>query len=383
MKRFQCRLPYSGTMATLAASTALLTVAGCSTLTSALGGDKVNYSQAATAPSLQVPSDLAKPKVDQQYVAPPVAVLSPGPQMSVTQDGNQTLGLPNAQDPLGMHVSQDRDQHWLIVDGRSPQELWPILEKFWSDNGFELSTDTPSIGVMETNWAENRAKIPQDWFRKTFGKLVDGIYSSGTRDRFRTRVERAPDGSTAIFITHRGMEEMNVGFQGETSQWQDRPRDPNLEIAFMGRMMETFGLTNAQAKQLITQARPASERVVTVDESGGVPLIVVNDSLDRVWLRVGLALDRSDFVVDSSNRASAVFTVRESDPVRDSERRSGLFGKLFGGSKAGSTGKTAYQVNLRALPDGHTQISVLDANGRPDGSRQARRLVTILRAQLS
>jgi len=383
MKRFQCRLPYSGTMATLAASTALLTLAGCSTLTSALGGDKVNYSQAATAPSLQVPSDLAKPKVDQQYVAPPMTVLSPGPQMSVTQDGNQTLGLPNPQDPLGMHVSQDRDQHWLIVDGRSPQELWPILEKFWSDNGFELSTDTPSIGVMETNWAENRAKIPQDWFRKTFGKLVDGIYSSGTRDRFRTRVERAPDGSTAIFITHRGMEEVNVGFQGETSQWQDRPRDPNLEIAFMGRMMETFGLTNAQAKQLITQAKPASERVVTVDESSGVPLIVVNDSLDRVWLRVGLALDRSDFVVDSSNRASSVFTVRESDPVRDSERRSGLFGKLFGGSKADATGKTAYQVNLRALPDGHTQISVLDASGRPDGSRQARRLVTILRAQLS
>jgi outer membrane protein assembly factor BamC len=179
------------------------------------------------------------------------------------------------------------------------------------------------------------------------------------------------------------MEEVNVGFQGETSQWQDRPRDPNLEIAFMGRLMETFGLTNAQAKQLITQARPASERVVTVDESSGVPLIVVNDSLDRVWLRVGLALDRSDFVVDSSNRASSVFTVRESDPVRDSERRSGLFGKLFGGSKVDAGGKTAYQVNLRALPDGHTQIGVLDASGRPDGSRQARRLVTILRAQLS
>lgn len=383
MKRFQCRLPYSGTMATLAAGTALLTLAGCSSLNSVFGGDKVNYSQAATAPSLQVPGDLAKPKVDQQYVAPPAAVRSPGPQMSVTQDGNQTLGLPNAQDPLGMHVAQDRDQHWLIVDGRSPQELWPILEKFWSDNGFELSTDTPSIGVMETNWAENRAKIPQDWFRKTFGKLVDGIYSSGTRDRFRTRVERAPDGSTAIFITHRGMEEVNVGYQGETTQWQDRPRDPNLELAFMGRMMETFGLTNAQAKQLITQAQPAVARVVSVDESSGVPLILVNDSLDRTWLRVGLALDRSDFVIDSSDRASAVFTVRQSDPARDSERHSGLFGKLFGGSKTDVTGKTAYQVNLRALPDGHTQISVLDANGRPDGSREARRLVSLLQAQLS
>jgi len=383
MKRFQCRLPYSGTMATLVAGTALATLAGCSTLTSALGGDKVNYSQAATAPSLQVPSDLAKPKADQQYVAPPVAVVSPGPQMSVTQDGNQTLGLPSAQDPLGMHVSQNRDQHWLIVDGRSPQELWPILEKFWGDNGFELSTDTPSIGVMETNWAENRAKIPQDWFRKTFGKLVDGIYSSGTRDRFRTRVERAPDGSTAIFITHRGMEEVNTGYQGETTQWQDRPRDPNLEIAFMGRMMETFGLTNAQAKQLITQAKPAAERVVTVDASSGVPLIVVNDSLDRTWLRVGLALDRSDFVVDSSNRSKSVFMVRESDPARDSERHSGLFGKLFGGSKTDAAGKTAYQVTLRALADGHTQIAVLDASGRPDTSRQARRLVTFLQAQLS
>ena len=50
--------------------------------------------------------------------------------------------------------------------------------------------DQPNLGIMETDWAENRAKIPQDFIRNTLGKLLDSVYSTGERDRFRTRLER-------------------------------------------------------------------------------------------------------------------------------------------------------------------------------------------------
>ena len=60
---------------------------------------------------------------------------------------------------------------------------------------------------METDWAENRAKIPDDIIRRTLGKFLDSIYSTGERDKFRTRFEISSNnpGYTDIFISHRGM----------------------------------------------------------------------------------------------------------------------------------------------------------------------------------
>jgi len=42
---------------------------------------------------------------------------------------------------------------------------------------------------METDWAENRTKIPQDIIRRTLGRVLDSLYDSGERDKFRARLE--------------------------------------------------------------------------------------------------------------------------------------------------------------------------------------------------
>ena len=109
---------------------------------------------------------------------------------------------------------------------------------------------------MTTDWAENRANIPDDWFRKSVGKLIDFAYSSGTRDMFRTQVERAPDGSTDISVTHSAMEEVLTGQDKTGSRWESRPRNPALEAAFLAKIMQKFGLTDAQAKQLDHRCAP-------------------------------------------------------------------------------------------------------------------------------
>ena len=43
---------------------------------------------------------------------------------------------------------------------------------------------------METDWAENRANLPQTGLRKLIGKALDSVYDTGMRDMFRTRVEK-------------------------------------------------------------------------------------------------------------------------------------------------------------------------------------------------
>jgi len=358
----------------------LISLAGCDTLNDWLAPDRVNYKGAETAPTLTVPSDLSTADISQRYAAPPkLNTLGGAAPRALTPAGNATVGVPSPQDPFGMHVERDGDRRWLVVDGRSPDQLWPQLQEFWEENGFTLKTDAAATGIMTTDWAENRANIPDDWFRKSIGKLVDFAYSSGTRDQFRTLVERGSSGSTDISISHSAMEEMLTGQDKTSSKWVERPRNPALEAAFLAKLMEKFGLTDAQAKQLLTDARPATA-TATVDPTGGSSTLDLSEPFDSAWLRVGLALDRTNFTVDNRDRAKGLYYVRFSDSMQEL-KKDGLLGKFFGGSTPKPSRE--FMVNVRPKADTITEIAVVDANGQVDTSTDALRIVALLHAQLN
>lgn len=360
---------------------ALVTLAGCDTLNDWFASDRVNYKGAGTAPPLNVPSDLQATQTQQKYVAPPANLaLGGAPKRVVTAAGNSTEGVPNAQDPLGMHIERDGDRRWLVVDGRTPEQLWPQLQEFWQDNGFVLKTDAPTTGIMTTDWAENRANIPDDWFRRTVGKVIDFAYSSGTRDSFRTLVSRGAGDATDISITHSAMEEMLTGQDKTSSKWVERPRDPALEALFLVKLMEKFGLTDAQSKQLLTDAHPATAPV-TVAMAAGAETLDLQESFDRAWLRVGLALDRTNFAVDNRDRTKGIYYVRYADSAQELKKE-GLFGKLF---YSGNSKKPAQEFLVRVTSNGDaaTQVAVIDADGQIDTSSDAQNIVSLLHAQLN
>ncbi|SAK79319.1 lipoprotein [Caballeronia pedi] len=359
---------------------AIFALAGCDTLNDWLAPDRVNYKAAETAPSLNVPSDLSTADISQRYAAPPkINALGGAAERAVTPAGNATLGVPNAQDPYGMHVESDGDRRWLVVDGRSPDQIWGPLKEFWEENGFTLKTDAPQTGIMATDWAENRANIPNDWFRNSVGKLLDFAYSSGTRDMFRTQVDRASDGSTDISVTHSAMEEVLTGQDKTSSRWEARPRNPQLEAAVLTKLMQKFGLTEKQSQQLMAQARPSGAKVA-VDQSAGGSTLDLAEPFDRAWLRVGLALDRTNFTVDNRDRDKGIYYVHYSDSMAEL-KKDGLFGKFFSGNTPKPTRQ--FLVNVRPKADSLTQVGVVDANGQPDTSSDAQRIVSLLHAQLN
>ncbi|WP_250865814.1 outer membrane protein assembly factor BamC [Caballeronia sp. INSB1] len=359
---------------------ALFSLAGCDTLNDWLAPDRVNYKAAETAPSLTVPSDLTTADISQRYAAPPkINSLGGAAERSVTPAGNPTLGVPNAQDPFGMHIESDGDRRWLVVDGRSPDQIWGPLKEFWEENGFTLKTDAPQTGIMATDWAENRANIPNDWFRNSVGKLLDFAYSSGTRDMFRTQVDRASDGSTDISITHSAMEEVLTGQDKTSSRWEARPRNPALEAAVLTKLMQKFGLTEAQSQKLMAQARPSGAKVA-VDQSARGSTLDLAEPFDRAWLRVGLALDRTNFTVDNRDRDKGIYYVHFSDSMAEL-KKDGLFGKFFSGNTPKPTRQ--FLVNVRPKAESVTQVGVVDANGQPDTSSDAQRIVSLLHAQLN
>jgi len=204
------------------------------------------------------------------------------------------------------------------------------------------------------------------------------VYSSGTRDRFRTLVERGPNGTTDIFITHRGMEEVATGQDKETTRWVDAPRDRNLEIAFTKRLMETFGLTTEQAQQLVAQS-PAVDRVQTLAD-GSASTLILREPFDRAWLHVGVALDRSNYTVASSDKGRGLYTVSYVDVAQET-KADGLLSKVFGSKTSRPQPGKQYLVSVKSVDNG-AQVAVIDQSGQPDGSSDAKRLVTQLHSQL-
>src|SRR6185369_10499000 len=234
-------------------------------------------------------------------------------------------------------------------------------------------------GVMETDWAENRAKIPQDMIRSTLGKILDQVYSTPERDKFRTRLERATDGGSEIYVSHRGMIEVYVTEGRDKTMWQPRPADPELEAEFLRRLMVRLGAREDKAKQTVAAA--AQPTRASLSKSGdGREALHVQEPFDRAWRRVGLALDRVGFTVEDRDRQKGLYFVRYADPEAEMALKDrGFIDRLFGTTSKAKPEQ--YRVQVLSVGQG-TEINVLNKDGATDRSSTARRILSLLLEQL-
>jgi len=335
---------------------------------SVLEGDKIDYKSAGKGVSLEVPPDLTQLSRDSRYTVPGGAVTA-----SSFQVGQAAPTMPTAATTLGdVRIERAGGQRWLVVS-RPADQIWGPVRDFWQENGFLLTLDQANLGIMETDWAENRAKIPQDFIRNTLGKLIDSIYSTSERDRFRTRLERTPNGGTEIYVSHRGMIEVYANKEKDQTVWQPRPTDPELEAEFLRRLMIKLGVPQEQAKSLLASgaAKPTS-RVAAV---GATPVVQIDEGFDRAWRRVGLTLDRTGFTVEDRDRSQGTYFVRYVEPNPDKSEK-GFFGKLFSGSEK-TTPPIKYRITLKSEGES-TTVSVLNAGGAPEASANAQRIVKVI-----
>ena len=338
--------------------------------------EKINYKSAGRAPSLAIPPDLTQLSRDTRYTLGNNDVVS-AKGYEARQAAAPALAK-TAPNKLGdVQFMRDGNTLWLVVD-KPADQLWDPVRDFWLESGFLLTTDQRDVGIMETDWAENRAQLPQDIIRRTFGKLLDSVYDTSQRDKFRTRMEHRPDGKTEIFVTHKGMEEVYTSDSkiNQSTVWQPRPEDPELEAEFLRRMMVKLGgATTAEAKAAIAAAVPVSTgvRVATV---GGVPTVQINEGFERAWRRVGLTLDRTGFTVEDRDRSKGLYFVRYVKV--DADRKApGFFAKLFR-TKADAPAPVQYRVAVTSQGDNATTVAVRDATGNPMNNADAGRIVKVI-----
>jgi outer membrane protein assembly factor BamC len=369
--------------------------------------------------SLAVPPNMIEETSDQRSLPPQGGQTS----LSSLQQAQQAAPSPTAVIPpvTGMHIQRDGTESWLVIDNQSPDAAWPQIRRFWQEQGFLLVVDQRDKRVMETDWNETHPQINEGLIRNTLSKAMGNSYVTAERNKYRTRLEAAPNGGTYVFISQKGMREALSGTNKESSKWEAKPNDPALESEYLKRLMAALALTDSRAKSgAMLAADPAASdaQAAAKDAAASAPAapgaksaaaaiaaqnvvqsaqiqedsasssapqytsagLALNEPYDRAWLRVGLALDRSNFTVDDRDRARGLYFVRYVDPKDMSSAQQGFWSQVFHGTKE----KVAkqYRVNVRAMTENETRVAVVDEKGDIDTSAPAKQIMGLVAEQL-
>lgn len=338
----------------------VLALAGCSSVEGFLSGDKVDYrtASAKTRP-LEIPPDLTQLARDPRYAPQGGAVTaSSTPTTPTLAAGSAALARVAPTVAGKVRIEKRGTQRWLVAEA-APEVVYPEVRAFWQERGVPLAVDKPEAGVMETDWVENRAKLPQDFIRSTIGRFVERLYDSGERDRFRVRIERGP-GGTEIYLTHRGLEEVYTNDQKDRTVWRPRDNDPQLESEILTLLLVRLGTKEESARTMVAGAPESPARARALSDSVSLE---VDEPFDRAWRRVGLALDRGGFTVEDRDRSSGLYYVRYVDPKLAAASEPNFFSRLFGAKGPDKT-PVRYRVALKDS-GAKTVVSVQSSAGEP------------------
>ena len=376
--------------------TAALGVAlsGCSTVST----DKVQYKSVEAQRPLDLPPDLTPLPPNERFSVPGVATASgaaqPG-QTPAARAGGAAASAVVAPSAPNARIERAGAQRWLAVDV-PPEQAYQVVRDFWPSMGLKLERDEAALGIVETVWAENRAKLPQDVIRRTIGRVFDALYSTGEQDKYRTRIERTPNNTSEIYISHRGMIEVYTSPAKDQTRWQPRDADPELEAEMLQRLLLRFA--PAAATPVVTAApaaagpaaptaaaAPIAQTVrVVAGADGRTARLEIDEPFDRAWRRVGLGLDRGGFTVEDRDRTNGVYFVRYLDPEFEAKQRAeqGIFSKLFGGDPKIVAQQFRIKVGSTAASGNTSTVSVLDKDGKPEASATADKIIKQLSEQI-
>jgi outer membrane protein assembly factor BamC len=386
-------------------------VAGCSTSSPT----KIDYKSDSRSKqaSLAVPPNFLDEASDQRSLPPQGGEAS----LSGLKQIQKVAPPDNAVMPpvKGMHIQRDGTESWLVIDNRSPDEVWPRIRRFWQEQGFLLVVDQRDKHVLETDWNETRPQINEGLIRNTLSKAMGNSYVAAERNKYRTRLEAAPNGGTYVFISQKGMREALEGVNNDTSKWEPKPNDPALELEYLKRLMAGLSMADARGDAAgpmaadiapeaasgtaaATPGKPNADAAAIAARNAALSAqsdapqtsatnaqytsteLTLGEPYDQAWARVGLALDRSNFTVDDRDRAKGLYYIRYVDPKDKSSDEQGFWSQVFHGRKE----KVAkqYLINVKAVTENQTRVAVVDDKGDVESSTPAKEIMSLLVDQL-
>ena len=364
-------------------------LAACTNLGEVLPDNEPDYQSSQRLPPLEVPPDLSSGRIDDAMAIPSAGSTAWSEYGSAGEAGHGAAPevLPEF---TTAKVERSGSQRWLVIR-TSPEALWPQISAFWLQQGFVIEIDDPDVGVMETDWVEERTEFTSGFFGRLLGELSSALGGSAIRDKFRTRIERgeATSAFTEIYVSHRGAEEVAPARTRQAMQsgaearriWQPRSSDPELEAEMLRRMLVFFGMQEQRARQIVAEPDVRPERARILRDGNGAAVLVLDDDFSRAWRRTGLALDRIGFTVEDRDRAQGRYFVRYVDPDEDLGRQEGFLASFAFWRDEPAPEQSEYQIHLSG-DEQTTRVVVLDPDGKRNPSNIADRILGLLYQQL-
>src|SRR5690606_13444069 len=391
------RFPASTARRVALALTLAVALGGCSLSKKIEQNSEIDYKSAGQqrTQALDIPPDLASPRGNDRYKIPELASqptysgYERGRREAQATTDEKIASRSSQTDAGAMRIEREGQQRWLSTS-MTPEQLWPLVRDFWQEAGFIIDVEVPETGILETDWAENRAKLPQDFIRRTDGRVFDSLYSTGERDKFRTRLAGLPGGGTDIYVTHRGMVDVyQEKSEKDSTVWRPRPSDPELAVEFLRRWMVKLGADAEQADTAATAVRGGSASDGSTELARGpegTAQLAVPEGFERAWRRVGLALDRGGFAVEDRDRSNGVYFVRYIDPESDArrEKEGGFLSGLFGSSRKEKNQTEVFQIRVESTGEQST-VRVRSGDGeavRETDRATAGRMLALIQEQL-
>jgi len=375
------------------ALTALL-LSGCSTtnVDDMFPDQTLQYKKSREASeNLEIPPDLITGSFDDALDVPSLA--GGGATYSDYAGGRERRAAQTSSGAVlpevaNVELERSGNERWLEVQG-SPQAVWARIVSFWREQGILLVEQDARVGVMKTDWLENRAEIRQDFITKMMRKVAEGLHSTSTRDQYRVRIDAsARPGWTEVHLTHTGMEEHLVpeGIGGtERTVWEPSGSDPEKAAAMTRRLMLYLGASPSQAGAALADSgggahAPLAPPARLVSE-GGSQVLVIADEYRRGWRMTGSALDRAGFTVDDRDMSNGVYYVRYQDTDAAASADRSFMSRLAFWRDDGIDKVRQYQIRVEG-GEHETRVTVLDANGNVDTSPSALKILTLLKDQM-
>lgn len=353
-------------------------LSACSS-TSILPKQKAVYKNSQSLPPLEVPPQLSAPEIDETLALP-----APTPAANVSS-GNKSSAVELAAAPSKLllrpedvEVKHYAGQRWLVIKAPADQ-VWSKTREYWLQAGFVLKVENEKIGILETDWVENRADIPTDPVRRTLGKALDMLYSAPTRDKFRIRLEKINATTTELYLTHRGMAEV---VHNDQVIWQSRPADPELEAEMLNRMLAFWGGKEQQATASTLAVRSGQPSARLMGD-GANQWLQLEQDFDTAWRLVGLALERGHFLVEERDYEAAIYRVRYADPLQDNQKPGWLSRMGLVRKKENALTEQVYPIQLARSSAG-VKITVLADPAVKNASAAVtrQRILELLKEQL-
>ena len=319
----------------------------------------INYYSDKSVTSLEVPPDLTSPEYENSFR---VREFAKDISMNTVNLTNTVDIIENKQKvfdvPANISIKTSGTRKWLEVDKNS-EVLWNLSKQFLRENGFVIDKSNKKIGIMETNYLENKPEIPaasMGWIRSMLASQIDNVsYTLPSVDSYKIRIEPINDIKTEVHLSLSSMAEVITGYgKDETTLWQHKERDVALETEMLYKLMLYFGSDSAVAREKIINAQKESQLVIKKDKDiNGYTKLIFNFGIEDTWDNVSWALNNMNLDIEDRDIKEKSFYI---NIARTSDQ--GFFTKIFGDDAV----KKVFRLSLRFNSNQETELVFYDVS---------------------